>query len=418
MIDTIASMRLVILIVPLAIAASAQPPGTNYDEARVPRYTLPDPLIFADGKPVKTPRDWALRRAELLRLFETNIHGNSPERPKALLSEVLSVDNAALNGAAVRKQVRVWLTDARDRRRMDLLIYLPAKAAGPVPVFLGLNFGGNQTVEADPAIIMTTSWVREGDHRAAEKSRGSSASRWPVAEIVKRGYGVATAYYGDIEPDHEEGIRESVRSAYPQGRYTWRAIAAWAWGLSRAMDYLTTDRSIDSSRVIVHGHSRLGKAALWAGATDTRFAAVISNNSGEGGAALSRRKFGETVKHLNERFPHWFAANYSKFNGREDDLPVDMHELIALIAPRPVYVASAEKDQWADPRGEFLSAKAADPVYRLLTGQGLDAETLPEIEKPVLSRIAYHIRSGPHDITLYDWTRFLDWADQWVARKK
>jgi hypothetical protein len=429
--DARSRMKAIMKLASLAVilfwtgTAPAQTTRANYDESKVPDYTLPDPLATAAGKPVKDARMWReLRRPELIRSFETNIHGRSSAAPRRSFAELMSSDPNALGGRAVGKQVRVFLTGQKGGPKLDLLLYLPRAAKGRVPVFLGLNFGGNQTVNSDAGIAITGSWVAKSaasdGNRATAKSRGSAASRWPVEHILERGYGVATAYYGDIEPDHKDGFDQSIRKRFLKpgqsrpGPEEWGAIAAWAWGLSRAMDYLVTDRDVDARRVAVHGHSRLGKAALWAGALDTRFALVISNNSGEGGAALSRRKFGEEIRNLNTSFPHWFAANYARFNDREDALPVDMHELVALIAPRPVYVASAAEDQWADPRGEFLSAKAASPVYRLLGQEGIAADQMPAIGQPVMSRIGYHIRAGKHDVTLYDWDRFLDFADKWM----
>ena len=405
-------------------ALTKQRSETNYDEQKVPKYVLPGPLVTSDGTIVTDSRTWqAKRRPEILELFRTHVYGRSPiGRPKNMSFEVFDLDRQALGGAATRKQVTVYFTGEKDGPSMDILIYLPNAGKKPIPSFVILNFGGNHTINPDPAIKLSMSWMRQGkgvvNNRATEESRGISSSGYPVEEILKRGYGLATIYYGDIDPDFHDEFKNGVHPVFDKlldGRRAsdaWGSIGAWAWGLSRAMDYFETDTDIDHKRIAVLGHSRLGKTALWAGAKDERFAIVISNNSGCGGAALSRRRFGETVERINKSFPHWFCENFKKYNGKEDELPVDQHMLISLIAPRPVYVASADEDLWADPRGEFLACKHAEPVYSLLDVDGLGIREMPSLDRPVKEgTIGYHIRSGGHALTKYDWQQFMDFAD-------
>ena len=411
-------MRISGLLLVAALAA-AQSNDENRDEAKVPKYTLPDPLVMQNGMRVKSAKEWMeKRRPELLELFRREMYGRSPAKPARMTFELAAIDKQALGGKALRKEVTVYFTEKKDGPKMSILMYLPAGAAKPVPVFLGLNFNGNQAATADPGIRLGDLWARQQGTRkllkraANEQDRGTEAGRWQVDKILAHGYGVATIYYCDIEPDFDGAMPLGVRALYPQpGADGWAAIAAWAWGLSRAMDYLETDKQVDARHVAVMGHSRLGKTALWAGAEDTRFAMVIANDSGEGGGSLSRREFGEQPRHLNRNFPHWFDGNYKKYSDREADLPFDQHELIALIAPRPVYIATAAEDLHADPKGEFLAMVAAGPVYRLLGKKDLGTEDWPAIHQPLMRDLGYHHRAGQHDVTAYDWEQYLAFAD-------
>lgn len=402
------------LLTPLLASACITP------RQQAPRLA-PDPLIALDGTIIDTPDKWrSMRRPEILEQFRTHMYGRSPEAGPVRIEA--ASEGLALDGKARRKQWRVRYADADDAY-FEVLMYLPAEATGPVPAFLGLNFFGNQTILDDPGIRMPTTWMRNDkrigtvNERATEATRGKRASRWPVARILERGYALVTVYYGDIDPDFDDGFQNGVHVVLDGARDerpsdAWGSIAAWAWGLSRTLDSLEMDADIDAKRVAVLGHSRLGKTALWAGAQDERFAMVISNDSGCGGAAYSRRRSGETVKVINRAFPHWFCNAFREFGDREDQLPIDQHLLIAAIAPRPAYVASAAKDSWADPQGEFLSTLGADPVYRLLGTDGLPTTTMPAVDQPVHGQLGYHVRAGKHDLKWADWEQYLKFADR------
>lgn len=396
-------------LAPLAVFSQERP----YDESKVRPYTLPDPLLFENGRKVKNRADWGRRRIELLRLFEENVYGASPGAMKDVSVEAGKIDTV-LGGKAMRKMVTIRF---RQTRTLDLLIYLPKKR--PAPVFVGVNFRGNHTVTNDPDVPITTKWVYN-NARSTETSRGMQASQWPVEQIIDGGFGLATFYSGDMSPDFNEGFEQGIEPLFYRPGQThgdpgeWGALGAWAWGLSRAMDYFETDPDIDRRRVAAMGHSRMGKTALWAGARDTRFAMVVSNCSGAGGATIARRRFGESAKDLETHFPWWFCENYAKFSDNEDALPVDQHELLALAAPRPLYVAVAQEDLESDPRGQLLSAIAATPVYKLLGTDGLAVTEMPELNHPVMSRIGFHIRPGKHDITAYDWAQYLAFARRYM----
>jgi hypothetical protein len=366
-----------------------------YREENIPPYQLPDALVLNNGLRVGNAKDWhEKRRPEILELFRENVHGRAPVgRPDGMTFEHGSIDRNALKGSATRKEVIVSFTGKSSGPRMDMRVYTPNRSQKPVPCFLYLG-------RAMPA-----------------GSPLSSRLDAALPQILSRGYGLAIIDREGIDPDEHDEFKNGVHGAFdPSGERpgdAWGTISAWAWGLSRALDYLETDEDVNPGRIAVMGVSRAGKTALWAGAQDERFAMTISICSGCTGAALSRRRFGEPLERINSRFPHWFCENYRKFNGKEDSLPVDQHMLLSLVAPRLLYVNSADEDLWADPRGEFLSAKYASPVYNLHGTRGLEAEHMPALEQPVQKgRIGYHIRRGGHGLELYDWLRYLDFADR------
>lgn len=416
-----------------AAAMPAAPAPAITVESNVPPYTLPDPLVCTDGTPVRDSATWrSKRRPELLELFAQHEYGRTPAgRPAAMHWAVTSVDRSALGGKATRKEVTIWFTAKSAGPQMHLLIYQPNGLTAPPPVFLGLNFFGNHTVNADPAITLAQPFVfYDAEHYrpapagtpVTSEQRGVHASKWQIETVIARGYATATVWCNDLCPDRGDSLLEAVPALFATGSSeeraddAWGALGAWAWSLSRALDYLESDRELDAKRVAVHGFSRLGKAADWAAAQDERFAMLVSFESGCGGAALSKRLYGETVAIINGKFFYWFAKNFRRYNDNEAALPIDQHELMALIAPRPLYVASADGDQWSDPRGEFLGAKGAEPVYRLLGKNGLGLDEMPGLNTPVGDTIGYHNRAGKHDVTDYDWACVLDFADRHLKR--
>jgi (4-O-methyl)-D-glucuronate---lignin esterase len=375
---------------------SAKQPAFNYDEARVPAYDLPDPLKTSKG-PVRTAAAWAGRRTEILELFREQMYGRSPGRPERLRFDAIQTETHAMDGAATLKRIAVRSGHKGREHRFEITLFLPNAARTPVPVLLLLN--NRPATNTDP-------------------TRREKSGFWPAEQVVARGFGIATLQVGDLAPDDKDRFRDGAIALFegpannPRPPNAWAALAAWAWGATRAMDYFKSDAGIDAKRVAVIGHSRGGKAALWAGAEDERFAMVVSNESGEGGASLTRRNFGETLARITDSFPHWFAGRYRSFAGREADLPVDQHMLLSLIAPRALYVASADEDLWSDPRGEFLSLAHASPVFALWKDPRIAPDDMPPLERPlVIARRGYHVRRGAHNLTPYDWDRFMDFAD-------
>lgn len=369
----------------------------RFREADVPKYELPDPLLCADGSRVTSRDQWeAKRRPETLDLFRKHVYGRSPS-PGKVTFDVVERDPNALDGKATRKRVRITRADGGKSFSFDASLLTPNAATGRVPAFVLIN--NRPVASADP-------------------TRAEKNGFWPAEEIIARGYATAVFQTNDVDPDKagDAARAKGVRAAFTagvEGEDAWATIAAWAWGASRVLDYLQTDPAIDGARVAVVGHSRGGKTALWAAAQDERFAMAVSNCSGRGGASLSRRRMGETVKVINKSFPYWFCGNFHRYDDREDDLPVDQHQLMALIAPRAVYVASAEADFWADQRGEFMALAHASPAFALYNQQApLKLDEMPPLQTPLVrDHRAYHIHAGGHNLTPYDWQRYMDFAD-------
>lgn len=392
----------------------------NYDEQKVPEYTLPKLLVSEQGKVITNSSEWEnVRRPEILSLFKQHMYGESPKENFKVDYKIRTLESEGLPSNADAKEVIATFSKGSAKVEMNILIFLPKASKKPVPLFVGLNFHGNQIVSEDKSITLTENYVIKSgklgvkNNTAEESSRGIRSKRWPVEDIIKRGYGLATIHCGDLDPDFDDGFKNGIHKLMNANSIKKTStIATWAWGLSRALDYFEKDEQIDQSKVAVLGHSRLGKASLWAGATDQRFALVISNDSGCGGAALSKRQFGERVGRINTSFPHWFNSKFKEYNNNEDALPIDQHMLISLMAPRPVYVASAQDDQWADPRGEYLSIYHSSEVYSLFNTGSFESMNSPEVNSPRINgKQGYHMRTGVHDITMYDWDKFMDFAD-------
>jgi hypothetical protein len=377
----------------------------NYDEKRLPEYDLPPLLVSSVGKPITTPEEWfSIRRPEILSLYGNLIYGRIPQpaHPVDLRFEEVKKDPHFMGGKATRKDIKIILENEKGRVSMHFLVFVPNKADKPVPAFFKHSFNNTQSRDFD----------------ASDDRPGFLRNGWPLGEFFDRGYGFCAVYHEDLVKHNEVEFLKGIHKLfYPKGQsfpkaHEWGVLSACAYGASCGMDYLETDPDIDHTRIAIMGHSKMGKATLWTAAQDERFALAISAQSGCAGAALWRRKSGETLKKMVTRFPYWLCRNAWKFVEQEDDLPIDQHMLLACIAPRPVYVHSSTEDTWADPRGEYLSAFHASEVYRFLGKKGLESPNLPEIRKPITaSEVGFHIREGGHSIQAYDWDQFMNFAD-------
>ncbi len=367
----------------------------NYDESKVPEYTLPDVLKTTANREVSSKRAWEkVRRPEILKLFEDNIYGQMPKAYDSIKYSVANKNAVAMNGKAHLKEILIEVFNHNKSVKINLVLFVPNNVRKPAPAFLLINNRGKENT--DPARVVKSDF-------------------WPAEMLIDSGYAIAAFHVSDLAPDNKETFASGVLQLYPEQLIAdngMRAIGAWAWGASRVMDYFEKDYDINAKKVAIVGHSRGGKASLWTAAEDQRFAICVSNCSGNTGAALARRQFGERISRINTSFPHWFNTNYKKFNDREDSLPVDQHMLIALVAPRPVYATNASKDLWADPKGTFLSLKNAEKVFALYGIRSNLPENPPGINEAVIqSQIAYHNREGEHNLTAYDWSNFIKFAN-------
>jgi len=419
----------VVALMACSCVGQTSPPRAFPDAASLPaQAALPDPLVKMDGRRVESRQEWfAQRRPELKELFAHYMYGPIPPKPVRMKPIVNGEYRDFLGGKATLRLVTLdTAPDETNAPRIDLMLVVPNTRTGPAPAFLAINFCGNQALTSDPRIPLLRGWLRNScrgctNGFATEASRGTQSADWPLAEIVGRGYALATFCNADVDAD---------RADASPGLYAWLAgndpgrnnptnrgtIAAWAWGFHRCVDYLVTDRDIDAKRIATLGHSRNGKTALLAAAFDERIAMAFPHQAGCGGSAPSRGKTGESVKAINDRFPHWFNAQFKKFNEAPERLPFDQNALVALCAPRPVLFSAAEGDQWANPAGQFEVLRAADPVYRFLGSAGLEAKEMPPLGKLIASPLGYYLREGKHSMTAADWHVFLDFADRQLKK--
>ncbi len=393
----------------------------NYTEAKTGSDTLPDPLKLANGEMVKGAATWfGRRRPEIFRLLEENQFGRVPGKPEHMSFDVFDRGTPAFDGKAIRKQVTIYFRPDKTSNYLDLLLYVPADAKGPVPVLLNLGWGGNNLAVDDPGVKVGRMWDPKKKTRVPAEGPRRFGRPMDVTRFTSRGFAVAIFNYTDVDPDALGALDQGIRASYLKAGQTepapeeWGSIAAWGWGVSRVIDYFETDSQIDAKKIAITGASRLGKTVLWAAARDQRVACVIASVSGEGGAALSRRNYGETVAHLvaPTRYPYQFAKNYARWANRANEAPFDAHFILALIAPRPVLLQTGNTDKWSDPYGEFLAAKAATPVFTLLGQKGIEEYSLPPAGKPMLNTLGYLMHEGGHGVMPADWPVFLDFLEK------
>jgi hypothetical protein len=397
----------------------------NYSEDSVGVYTLPDPLRLSNGDAVKDADTWLKkRRPEIIHLYEENQFGKMPGRPANMHFTAFDKGTPVFDGKAIRKQVTIYFTKDTGSHKMDLLIYLPVNTKKPVPLLLQVAFTANSNVINDPGIRIGEVWTKEGKKVPAVTT--NYPNKLNIEPFIEQGIAVATVYYGDIEPDFAGGIQYGIRGIYLKPGQTqpapdeWGAISTWAWGLSRAMDYFETDKQVDAKRIALFGVSRLGKTVLWTGAYDTRFAMIIASCSGEGGAAISRRNYGETIKLLSlpARYAYQFCANYQKYADSVNQFPVDGHLLVSLMAPRPLLLQTGDQDYWSDPKGEFLAAVAATPVYHLFDKKGMETTVMPPAGQPLLNTLGYTMHTGGHGTVPSDFEIFLSFIKKYLVETK
>ncbi|MGV3602953.1 MAG: acetylxylan esterase [Dyadobacter fermentans] len=392
------------LAIAIALAASLSSLQTataqNYDESKVGEYVLPDPLELQNGKKITSVKEWEKqRRPEILSLFKEHVYGRSPESFDKIAFRTVRQDESAMAGKATLKEIEITVSQQAESVKINVVMFVPNGRKKPAPAFLLINNRSPRNTLA---------------------SRDSISGFWPAEQVIQSGYAITAFHYSDAAPDNKDTYQNGVLRLYPElarADNGMKAIGAWAWAASRVMDYFETDKSIDAKKVGVVGHSRGGKTSLWAAAQDQRFAISFSNCSGNTGAALSKRNFGETVARINKVFPHWFSNNYRKYGDNEKELPVDQHMLIALVAPRPVYATNASEDLWADPTGTFLAMKHAEPVYGLYRMKSHLPQNPPALDTPTtLPPMGYHNRTGKHDMTFYDWAQFVKFADAYYGK--